>query len=47
METLFVTESRELLFTGIDRVPELRTLAREAAARRADGKIIRDIAGHT
>ena len=31
----------------LDRMPELRTLAREAAARRADGKIIRDIAGHT
>ena len=31
----------------LDRVPELRTLAREAAARRADGKIIRDIAGAT
>ena len=28
-------------------MPELRTLAREAAANRADGKIIRHIAGHT
>ena len=100
METIFVTESREMLFTGtedidvrplhsselhyegdsreealraahkvsaasrvgvcqrgfarfvhtvdpLDRMPELRTLAREAAANRADGKIIRHIAGHT
>ena len=31
----------------LDRMPELRTLAREAAANRADGKIIRHIAGHT
>lgn len=31
----------------IDRMPELRTLAREAAANRADGKIIRHITGHT
>lgn len=43
------TESEETVNTvdPLDRVPELRTLAREAAARRADGKIIRDIAGHT
>ena len=31
----------------IDRMPELGTLAREAAANRADGKIIRHITGHT
>lgn len=31
----------------LDRMPELRTLAREAAANRADGKIIRHIAGRT
>lgn len=43
------TESEETVNTvdPLDRVPELRTLAREAAARRPDGKIIRDIAGHT
>lgn len=43
------TESEETVNTvdPLDRVPELRTLAREAAARRADGNIIRDIAGHT
>lgn len=43
------TESEETVNTvdPLDRVPVLRTLAREAAARRADGKIIRDIAGHT
>lgn len=43
------TESEETVNTvdPLDRVPELRTFAREAAARRADGKIIRDIAGHT
>ena len=42
-------ESEETVNTvdPLDRVPELRTLAREAAARRADGKIIRDIAGAT
>ena len=43
------TESEETVNTvdPLDRVPELRTLAREAAANRADGKIIRHIAGHT
>lgn len=42
-------ESEETVNTvdPLDRVPELRALAREAAARRADGKIIRDIAGAT
>ena len=31
----------------LDRMPELRTLAREAAANRADGKVIGHIAGIT
>lgn len=30
----------------LDRMPELRMLARKAAANRSDGKIIRHIAGH-